>query len=80
MSTEYLLCYHGSSTEALEYDVEDGTLRLIHDEKWKNDEVGKMGNYGKSINWFTNDKYIRTWERTGNFFPFEMETYTESYI
>ena len=75
-----LICYrrlYGPQLESL-YDVDDGTLRLIHDEKWKNDEVGKMGNYGKSINWFTNDKYIRTWERTGNFFPFEMGTYTES--
>ena len=63
MSTEYLLCYHGSSTEALEYDVEDGTLRLIHDEII--DVVGKLQADG-SINWFTNDIYILTWRRNRN--------------
>ena len=54
---EQLFCYIGSSTEALMYDVEGGTLRLINDEMF---HVGKLQADG-SINWFINDNPCVNW-------------------
>ena len=59
---EQLFCYIGSSTEALMYDVEGGTLRLINDERF---HVGKLQADG-SINWFNYDTYVLTWRRNRN--------------
>ena len=64
---EQLVCHHGwllstrtGEPTTMAYDVEDGMLRLIHDERF--DTVGKLQADG-SIDWFTNDIYFRTWRR-----------------
>ena len=69
-NVKQLLCYAGSSTQFFVkqlYDVDDGTLRLIHDAS--TEVIGKLQGNG-NINWLSDDRYYLTWERKGKIFAF----------
>ena len=73
-NVKQLLCHFGLNTEVLGnqlYDVDDGTLRLIDDERKVSGGtvIGKLQGNG-NINWFSDDIYYLTWERRGKFFAF----------